>query len=130
MLWTLGSSAAGSDGQGALARLYGPQAGSQNLARFKNAEFDRIYERMQVIADGPERDELFRQAKLISVAQMPYKTTVHRIQNDLVQPWVVGYRPPRVMVRVVAARGHRSGQGAGGAQVSGGHAALARPLRA
>lgn len=94
MLWTLGSSAAGSDGQGALARLYGPQAGSQNLARFKNAEFDRIYERMQVIADGPERDELFRQAKLISVAQMPYKTTVHRIQNDLVQPWVIGYRRP------------------------------------
>ena len=94
MLWTLGSSAAGSDGQGALARLYGPQAGSQNLARFRNAEFDRVYERMQVIADGPERDELFRQAKLISVAYMPYKVTVHRFTNDLLQPWVLGYRRP------------------------------------
>lgn len=94
MLWTLGSSAAGSDGQGALARLYGPQAGSQNLARFRNAEFDKVYERMQVIADGPERDELFRQAKLISVAYMPYKVTVHRFTNDLLQPWVLGYRRP------------------------------------
>ena len=94
MLWTLGSSAAGSDGQGALARLYGPQAGSQNLARFRNAEFDRVYERMQVIADSPERDELFRQAKLISVAYMPYKVTVHRFTNDLLQPWVLGYRRP------------------------------------
>jgi ABC-type transport system substrate-binding protein len=94
MLWALGSSAAGLDGQGSLARLYGPQAGSQNLARFRNADFDRIYQRMQVIPDGPERDELFRQAKLISVAYMPYKIQVHRISNDLTQPWIVGYRRP------------------------------------
>ena len=94
MLWTLGSSAAGADGQSALARLYSPQAGSQNLARFKNAEFDKIYDRMQMIPDGPEREELFRQAKLLSVAYMPYKITVHRFNNDLVQPWVQGYRRP------------------------------------
>ncbi len=93
-LWSLGSSAAGVDGQGSLARLYGPQSGSQNLARFKNEAFDAIYKRMQEIADGPERDALFEQAKLISVAYMPYKTTVHRFNNDLVQPWLTGYRRP------------------------------------
>jgi ABC-type transport system substrate-binding protein len=94
MLWSLGSSAAGLDGQGSLARLYGPQAGSQNLARFKNEEFDRIYRRMQVIPDGPEREDLFRQAKLISVAYMPYKTLVHRLSNDMTQPWLLGYKRP------------------------------------
>jgi ABC-type transport system substrate-binding protein len=94
MLWSLGSSAAGIDGQGSLARLYGPQSGSQNLARFKNDEFDAIYRRMQEIPDGPERDALFEKAKLISVAYMPYKTTVHRFTNDLVHPWLVGYRRP------------------------------------
>ena len=93
-LWSLGSSAAGVDGQGALARLYGPQSGSQNLARFKNEAFDVIYKRMQEIADGPERDALFEQAKLISVAYMPYKITVHRFNNDLTQPWLAGYRRP------------------------------------
>lgn len=93
-VWTLGSSAAAMDGQGSLARLYGPQSGSQNLARFKNDEFDRIYQRMQVIPDGPERLELFRQAQLISIAYMPYKITVHRFNNDLVQPWLQGYRRP------------------------------------
>jgi ABC-type transport system substrate-binding protein len=93
-LWSLGSSAAGVDGQGSLARLYGPQSGSQNLARFRNDEFDAVYKRMQEIADGPERDALFEKAKLISVAYMPYKTTVHRFTNDLVQPWLVGYRRP------------------------------------
>jgi ABC-type transport system substrate-binding protein len=93
-LWALGSSAAGVDGVSALARLYGPEAGSQNLARFKNAEFDKIYERIQQIADGPEREKLFEQAKRISVAYMPYKTNVHRISNTLMQPQLIGYRRP------------------------------------
>jgi len=92
--WQLGSSAASSDGQGSLARLYGPQAASQNLARFKNAEFDRIYQRMREIPDGPEREALFLKAKLIAVAYMPYKNTAHRMEADMLHPWVIGYRRP------------------------------------
>ena len=93
-VWTIGSTAAGGDGQTALQRLYGPQAGSANLAFFRHAEFDRIYERMLQIADGPERDALFLQAKRISVAYMPYKVTVHRFSNDLVYGHLTGYRRP------------------------------------
>jgi ABC-type transport system substrate-binding protein len=92
--WQLGSSAAGSNGQGSLARLYGPQAASQNLARFKNAEFDRIYQRMREIPDGPERDALFLKAKQIAVAYMPYRNTTHRMEADLLHGWVSGYRRP------------------------------------
>jgi len=92
--WQLGSSAAGSDGQGALTRLYGPQSASQNLARFKNAEFDKIYARMREIPDGPERDALFLQAKRIAAAYMPYKHTAHRMEADMLHPWVIGYRRP------------------------------------
>ena len=91
-IWSLGSSAAGADGQGSLARLYGPQGGSQNLAFFKNKDFDEIYARMQNMPDGPEREALFHQAKLIATAYMPYKNWVHRIANDLAQPWLLGYR--------------------------------------
>jgi ABC-type transport system substrate-binding protein len=93
-LWALGSSAAGVDGLSSLQRLYGPESGSANIARFKNAEFDRIYERMQEIADGPEREKLFEQAKRISVAYLPYKINVHRISNTLMQPQLIGYRRP------------------------------------
>jgi ABC-type transport system substrate-binding protein len=92
--WLLGSSAAGSDGQGALSRLYGPQTGSQNLARFKHAEFDKIYERMREIPDGPERDALFLKAKQIAVAYMPYRHTAHRMEADMMHAWVYGYRRP------------------------------------
>ena len=93
-VWSLGSSAAAPDGIGALARLYGPQSGSQNLAFFKNAEFDAIYEKLQVLPDGPERDALFDRAKRIAVAYAPYKTHVHRFNNDLVQARLIGYRRP------------------------------------
>jgi ABC-type transport system substrate-binding protein len=94
MMWFLGSSADSPDGQGALARWYGPQAGAQNLARFKRPEFDAIYERMLVMPDGPERMKLFDEAKRIAIAWAPYKVHVHRIYNDIAQPWLVGYRRP------------------------------------
>jgi len=93
-IWAVGSSAAGTDGQGALARLYGPQAGSQNLARFRQDAFDAIYRRLLALPDGPERLALFRQAQLISLAYLPYKATVHRISTELVQHRLVGYRRP------------------------------------
>ena len=91
-MWMLASSADVPDGQSALARWYGPQAGQQNLARFKLPAFDALYERMQALPDGPERDALFLECKRLAVAYMPYKVLVHRIANELLHPWVIGYR--------------------------------------
>jgi ABC-type transport system substrate-binding protein len=94
MLWYLGNTAVAPDGADALQRMYGPQAGNQNLARFRHAEFDAIYDRLQTLPDGPEREALFLQAKRIQVAFMPMKTHVHRIISDIAQPWLIGYRRP------------------------------------
>jgi ABC-type transport system substrate-binding protein len=94
MMWTLGGLAASPDGRDMLAQLHGPQAGGQNLAHFKLAEMDRLYERMGEIADGPERDALFDRAKRLAVAYMPYRHHVHPYVNELVQPWLIGYRRP------------------------------------
>jgi ABC-type transport system substrate-binding protein len=91
-MWMLGFSADVPDGQRALAQFYGPQSGQQNLARFKLPAFDAIYERMLALPDGPERDALFFEAKRLAVAYMPYKVLVHRISNELLHPWVTGYR--------------------------------------
>ncbi|GAB4476599.1 MAG: ABC transporter substrate-binding protein [Burkholderiaceae bacterium] len=94
MMWGVGLSAASPDGQGVLARGYSLEIGGQNLARFKLPEFDRIYERLKVLPDGPERLELFRRANAILIAYAPYKFHVHRIINDLAHPWVSGFRRP------------------------------------
>ncbi len=94
MLWTLGGIAASPDGQDSLAQYHGPQAGGQNLARFQLAEMDAIFEKLGALEDGPEREALFRQAKLLAVAYMPYRHHVHRITSDLVHPWLLGFRRP------------------------------------
>jgi len=94
MLWSLGYTAAMPDGQNLLQRLHGPEAGAQNLARFRLPAFDAVYDRMAMLPNGPERDALFVQAKQIAVAYMPYKVITHRIGTDLLHPWVIGFRRP------------------------------------
>jgi hypothetical protein len=46
------------------------------------------------LPDGPEREALFLQAKRLAIAYMPVKVHVHRISNDLLHPWVLGFRRP------------------------------------
>jgi len=93
-MWAVGSYAAGPDGQSSLARYHSKQIGGQNMARFRLPAFDAIYERMQVLPDGPERAALFEQAKKLAIAYMPYKMRLNRISVDMAQPWVIGYRRP------------------------------------
>jgi ABC-type transport system substrate-binding protein len=93
MIWKLGWSGT-YDGVGALAGYYGPQKGNQNLSRFQHDGFDRIYEKMLSMPDGPERLALFREAKRIAVAYMPMKVNAHRVHTDLLYPWVHGFRRP------------------------------------
>jgi len=91
-MWGVGSTATSGDGLGMLARYYGPQAGQQNLARFAMPEFDRLYDRLSAMPDGPEREALFDRAKRIAVAWAPYKLHVHRHIIDMHHPWVQGFR--------------------------------------
>jgi ABC-type transport system substrate-binding protein len=96
MVWQLGYTSASPDVQDGLQTLYGPAAGGQNLARFKDARFDDLYRRMQSIGDGPERLALLREALLLAQAYQPQKYNVHRINNYLSQPRLVGFRYPRM----------------------------------
>jgi ABC-type transport system substrate-binding protein len=94
MLWRVGSSAATPDGHGALERAYGGSIGKGNLARFKMAAFDKLYERMKMLPSGPERQALFEQTAQIMTAYVPYRIAVHRILTDMTYDRVAGYRRP------------------------------------
>lgn len=93
-MWGLGTLAADPDGQGALQRYHSKQIGGQNYARFKMPALDTIYDKLGVMPDSPERQKLFEEAKRLTVVYAPYKTHVHRMVNDMAQPWVIGYRRP------------------------------------
>ena len=92
MMWGLASLADTPDGAGSLERGYGPSKGLGNLARFENAKFDKLYQKQQLMPDGPERLAVIQEASKIMVAYMPYKYNTHRIITDMMQPWFVGYR--------------------------------------
>jgi ABC-type transport system substrate-binding protein len=80
------------DGQYYLDLLYGPNKGQANHARFDLPAFNALFEKQAVMPDGPEREAVMREAKLLAVAYMPYKVTGHRIATDLMQPQLVGYK--------------------------------------
>jgi len=94
MIWSVGSSASQLDGQSGMQRMYGPAKGGANLARFENKRFDEIYDRLQALPNGPERDQWFLELKRITIAFAPYRYHVHRIYTDMVHPWLIGYRRP------------------------------------
>ena len=93
-IWALASSASGGDGQGMITRYYGPQAGNQNISRFRLPALDALHDRLTVLPDGPERLQLFEQAKKIAVAYMPYKLHTHRLVADMMHPGLAGWRRP------------------------------------
>ena len=90
-MWSFGLSATSPDSGVVLQQLYGPSAGEQNLARFRNRKFDELYRKELLLPDGPERDALLRECVRIAIAYMPYKVGVHRIGTDMWHPWVIGY---------------------------------------
>jgi ABC-type transport system substrate-binding protein len=94
MVWRVGQSAAAPDGQPAFDKGASIHFGGQNLARFRNKAFDEMYARIQVLPDGPEREQLFYQGKRIFAAYVPYGWGVHRILTDLAWPWLEGFRRP------------------------------------
>lgn len=79
------------DGGFFLGIAYGPNASESNDSRFALPAFDRLFERQNVLPDGPERDAVMRDAKNMLVAYMPYKVHAHTIVSDLVQPRVRGF---------------------------------------
>ncbi len=92
MIWYLGLSAAGPDGANALRYFYGPAVGGENLARFRNARFDEIFDRQNRMSDGPLRQAAILELTKLFIAYAPGNVFVHRIVVDMSYPWVVGYR--------------------------------------
>ena len=92
MIWGVAWTATNPDGGYFLDLMYGPNKGQANHARFDLPAFNALYEQQRVLPDGPEREALMREAKLLGVAFMPYKVNSHRILTDLTHVQVLGYR--------------------------------------
>jgi hypothetical protein len=45
-----------------------------------------------VLPDGPEREQVFHDAKRLFVAYAPYKLLGHRIETSVSHRWLIGFR--------------------------------------
>ena len=70
------------DAENFLTLLYGPQSkvdhGGENAANYQSAEYDRLYEQMRFLNDGPDKEAVIHQM-------------VKVVQHDA--PWMFGYVP-------------------------------------
>jgi len=90
--WHLGWSADYPDGENFYQLLYGPNCGSSNDGCFQLPEFDALYDKAGALPPGPERTLIYNQMARIVAVYAPLKLHSHRKRNQLVQPWVLGWR--------------------------------------
>lgn len=80
------------DGENFYQLLYGPNCGSSNDGCFQLPEFDRLYERATSMPPSDERTRIYQQMAGLVTVYAPWKLQVHRLRNQMVQPWVLGWR--------------------------------------
>jgi len=85
------------DGEYFMGILYGPNAGQSNQSRFDHPEFNRLFAQAAQIADGPEREALYREMNRILFAYAPLRPTVTPIETALMQARVIGFRKHPVL---------------------------------
>lgn len=77
--------------------LYGPNAkvdsGGENASNYKNPEFDRLFEKMRNMDDGPERFALIKQLQDILRRDSPWLFGLHPKSFALVQSWYGNMKP-------------------------------------
>jgi ABC-type transport system substrate-binding protein len=89
--WQLGGSASMPDADTWLASLYSRNP-EGNLAKFKLAEFDRLYEKARGMPDSPERTRVYQDMARLMIAYAPWKVNTNRIRTDMWYTPVVGYK--------------------------------------
>jgi ABC-type transport system substrate-binding protein len=90
--WALGWNADYPDGENFYQLLYGPNCGSSNDGCFQLPEFDAAYAKAGTLPPGPERQKLYDEMARLVAAYAPWKLHAYRKRNQLVQPWVLGWR--------------------------------------
>jgi len=90
------------DAENFLFLLYGPNAkadnGGENASNYKNPEYDRLFEQMRFLDDGPEKEALVHKMVAIVQADAPWMFGYFPKSGGAYQSWV-GNAKPTQMVR-------------------------------
>lgn len=86
------------DGDNFMQLLYSKNIGESNNGCYKSATFDALYEKSAQLPDGPERDKLYMEMQKQFEADTPWALGVTRYRNQMVHPWVVGYKKHPILL--------------------------------
>jgi len=80
-------------GYAELMQLYGKEPPAVNASRFKSPDYDRAME--EYLRSGRDAEQIATARRMSEIARnlVPIIPAIFRLQNDFVQPWIVGYRP-------------------------------------
>jgi len=93
MMWGLGWISNIPDGDPFYSYLLSRNIGTSNDARLRLPEYDRLYDEAHALPDGPRRNALFAKLNRLIVGYSPWIMTDYPYRNDLVQPWLRGFKP-------------------------------------
>ncbi len=80
------------DGENFLQLFWTKSIGGANYSLFSHPEFDRLYERIKVMPDSPERTELYRRMVRILWVYAPWRVNSLMRGSVLIHPWIIGYK--------------------------------------
>jgi len=82
------------DAESFLQLFYSKNAspGTNNF-NYSNPEFDKIYEKVSVMSDSPERTRLYQKAEQIVIEDCPATFMTHQVAYVLHHDWVGNYKP-------------------------------------
>jgi ABC-type transport system substrate-binding protein len=91
--WQLGGIAAVREGESFLNHMYSKMIGASNYGNFRLDAYDKLFEKSQLLPDGPERNRIYRQLADYHYTYASAMLGVFRYSNVLLHPWVVGWKP-------------------------------------
>lgn len=88
------------DPENFLFLLYGPQGkvrhGGENAANYTNPEYDRLFERMRAMENGPERQAIIDRMLAILHEDAPWVWGFHPKDYSLRHAWLLNRKPTKV----------------------------------
>ena len=86
------------DGDNFVQLLYSKNIGESNNGCYKSEAYDKLYEQSASLPDGPERDKVYLEMQKQFEADTPWTLGVTRYRNQMIYPWVVGYKKHPVLL--------------------------------
>jgi ABC-type transport system substrate-binding protein len=97
MMWGASWLADYPDGENFMQLLYGPNTHQSNNGCYESRDFDEFYKKMMRLPDSPARNRLFLEMTRQMEVDGAWVFGTSRERNQLVWPWVKGYKKHPIM---------------------------------